>query len=832
MCKLRLRAWLLASAALGLPTCLPAAAAAQTGDLTKLPPEQQLPAAAPASQQEARIGPFKVDASVAAGATYSDNIFVTKNNTVGDTIWTLSPRASALLGGDASYLEFQTGADIGRYDRYTSENYADVFVGGDGRYGVDATTAVFAGARYDWLHEPRESPDSVNGFEPTRYGQGDYYAGFLKSFPKLVLRAGASVSTFSFENTPSSVGLIYNGGRNRTQYEIGARLSYRLSPGLTPFVQAYWDGRDYQWAADSYGYRRTSSGYRVAAGVSGQLAPNLSGEVYAGALGQTYADPRFAPITAPDLGARLTWQATKSTQVNGYLDRSIEETTLPGSAGYLRTAAGGSVDQQIRPDLLATAHFFYSRNDYRDVARIDYVTDAGMGLKYFVLPRIYLGVDYGLLHRTSSMAYADFYEDRVSLRIGAQLDRGWTGDRSSFAQPLVSAPGGLYVGALAAQGGLVTAVDGPRGEPGSTGQLTADFGNLGWEGDLVAGYGALIGHTYLGVEALAGDGSQAWLHTGTGGTRTFSVRKLDSYELAARLGYELTGAAIVYGRVGAVETRFSNDYVTNAATVQSDAYRAGLRVGGGVEFPIVGALFGRMEYVVTNYRDEQVAWGRGVDSFANNEDTMRFGAVYHLGGAPAATPARFDYGGPYVGAQGGFGVLVSQNVGPRSSPQTLDAQRAGTGGTAGLFAGYGYVFRRLYLGAEVEAELSNANWNIQRDPSGRIYSVAKDHTFGASLLGGYVLNSGALLYGRVGGVVTQFDNHYENEGGSAVVEPIVEKAGLRAGGGVAIPLGGKTFARFDYTWTRYGDYKVSYGGASDSFGNTECLFRVGVAHRF
>jgi hypothetical protein len=809
--------------------CAHADAQAQMPDVTKVPAER------PAAEIEApqpvlkgvTIGPFDVDAKASAGMLFSDNIFVTKNHQEADWIATFSPGVSASLIDGVNMLALRAGADFGRHIRFTSENYEDYYVGGDGRIRIDEATSLFAGAQYGWTHESRESPDAVDGLKPTLYRTGEYYAGLLRSSSDVVVRAGGTATTYAYDDVMSSGGLIENGDRDRAQYEAGARVSYRLTPTLLPFAQAYWDKRDYDRIADDLGFRRSSSGYRAALGVGGTLLSDLKGDVYAGIIGQTYDDARFDDVVVADFGARLTWRPLAGMKVEGFVDRTVEETTIVDASGYLRTAAGAALEQEIRPDLRMSAHLRYSENDYQGIERIDHVSDAGLGLKYFLTPHHFVATDYTFLHRRSTTAEADFYENRVWLRVGSQLAPTYGGDASGFARlDDAVAPGGAYIAALAGNGTLVSAVDGPRG---SGGTLVADFGANGWQGDAAAGYGTLIGRVYLGAEVDAAAGAQRWLHGGTGGTRIFGVRKLASYELAARLGYRLRNNALLYGRFGAVASEFATPYQQGANYARPTGFQRGLRIGAGAEFPLVDGLAGRMEYSRTAYADYEVRAAANPDNFADSEDLMRFGIVRYLSGTAAAAPASVvDYSGAYAGLQGGFGGLISQNAGDRNFGQTLNAQRADFGATGGLFAGIGATSDDVYAGAELEAEYSNADWNIKRDPNGRIYSVEKDHTIGGAARVGYIFNFDTLVYGRVGYVWTQFQNKYHDEHGVNFVTPRVTRGGLRFGGGAELPVD-DVLLRFDYTWTRYGGYRVDYVTGVDTFRNSENLFRVGIA---
>ena len=110
--------------------------------------------------------------------------------------------------------------------------------------------------------------------------------------------------------------------------------------------------------------------------------------------------------------------------------------------------------------------------------------------------------------------------------------------------------------------------------------------------------------------------------------------------------------------------------------------------------------------------------------------------------------------------------------------------------------------------------------------------MAKDYGFGASALAGYVFPSSTLVYGRLGFASVQFRNKYHDETGAHYVTPDKTKSGLRLGGGVVTPIDENLFLRLDYTWTRYGSYTVNYITGTDSFRNSENLFRVGIGWRF
>ena len=131
-----LKCWLLCGAAIALPACVPQAAAAQAEGVTKVPGAQATAGEMPLSQpllEGFNLGPFAIDATASAGEMFSDNIFVTKNNKQADWITTFAPGITAGLVDGGNRLNLRAGANLGRYARFTTENYDDFYVGGDGR---------------------------------------------------------------------------------------------------------------------------------------------------------------------------------------------------------------------------------------------------------------------------------------------------------------------------------------------------------------------------------------------------------------------------------------------------------------------------------------------------------------------------------------------------------------------------------------------------------------------------------------------------------------------------------------------------------------------------
>jgi hypothetical protein len=773
------------------------------------------------------VGPFDVDVNVGVAEEFTDNVFVTTNNKQSDFVTVVEPEVNVSVDVGRHDLSVYAAAELARFADHDSEDYEDYKVGADGKLRFDGNTFLFGGAEYAWEHEGRESPDDVNGVDPTEYEEGFLFGGIAHRSDQFVFRFGGTAIDLDFDDVAAAGGgTINNDDRDRTMYEVGARVGYRLDPIYELFVQAAYDNRDYDAALDDFGFNRDSDGVTVAGGARATFSPQLQAEAHIGLLSQDFDDPALSNVNTLDFGGRADWQLTPPTRITAFVDRTLEETTVVGSSGYLRTTGGARVQHEVRPDLSTHGHLYVTENDYQGGARTDHLINAGLGVKWYFLPNFYTGLDYSFLQRDSDTAGADFDENVLMVRLGAQLAPAFTGNPGDLVEALTDEGlGGFYVGAQVGHGNINTALDGPRG---AFGRNTTEFGDDGFTGGVFAGYGVLVGDFYVGGEVDFEDSEAAWSHITN--NRLFTVNKSNSFGVSARVGYELQNHSLLYGRFGIVGTEFETFYRQPGGTRTMDERELGMRFGGGAETPITSNLFARMEYTYTAYEDFEISGAGATDNFANSESIAKFGLAYRFGGGVDIDTQPADFSGFYAGVQGGHGAINSRNQGTRvSGPVTIS--RSGHGATGGVFAGYGETLDDFYIGGEVEADFSSTNWNIERNPTGRVYSVEKEMTYGGGLRLGYVLNDTALIYARAGYVWSEFDTDYLHIGPNNFVSPEDTVGGVRLGGGVEMAADDDLFFRLDYTHTDYDSYQVNYISGVDSFDNSENLFRIGFGYR-
>ncbi len=814
-------------------------------------------------------GTFLVFPEVTLSATYDDNIYAEPTGVSEDVITTLSPSVALKSNWNRHALNVDAGADLDRYRNNDAEDVNDYWLGFDGRYDVSNQTNVFGGARYSRDHEDRSTPGSLNSsaqVEPTLFDHAEAHLGVAHEAGAFRLRAGGTFDQYDYKNGVSGTGAaVDNDYRDHDLGSLGARLGYVLSPLYEFFGQVATDTRHYDQLIPGQTFNRDSDGYRAAAGVKFTLRPqNLAGEAFAGVMRQNFDYSGFADISKPYFGALAVWKPNAQLTATGFIDRALEETVVNDGVSFasssLDTTVGVEVERKLSSKLSVNARAAYTRSTYQNVDRRDAVIDVGAGLRYYVMPTVFVGADLRIVDRDSDVLNAQYSRNQILLSVGytpaRNRDYSIIPEREAGAPEAPRAQGllsGFYLGGLLGHGALTTATVGPRSGGGSD---IADMGGFGASYALFGGWGTEIDHWYLGVEAEGGDSQANWYHKkDKPDSVTTFVDQNASLSLSARAGYQFDGG-LLYGKLGVVSTRFDtfygeNQFITSAFDKRHS--ETGTRVGFGLDIPASRNLFIRTDYSVTRYNGYDVPYQSSAGGAITTEQFDSDNAVFSVGlgwrfgndrPAPAARSAS-TLNGLYAGAHLGHGTLGTELTGthdigdtPGDFPFTGDF--ANTGFTGGVFAGYGLTFNQIYVGLELEAEAANLGWYHDRDTSGsggRDFSVEKRGSHGASLRVGYVLDNGALLYARIGEVQTRFNTQYHRGSNTNNwVDRSDTLSGTRVGIGAEIPVSSSVFVRMDYSYTHY-DNAVSFVTAHATpdamkFDNSESLVRLGIGFRF
>ena len=103
-----------------------------------------------------------------------------------------------------------------------------------------------------------------------------------------------------------------------------------------------------------------------------------------------------------------------------------------------------------------------------------------------------------------------------------------------------------------------------------------------------------------------------------------------NFTAGARVGYVVSPTVLLYAKGGYSNARLRPEFTTGATTAQQAAFagferdRSGFHLGGGAEFAVAEAFYGRLDYTHHKYKDFQVDANSEL-SFRRNQVTAAIG---------------------------------------------------------------------------------------------------------------------------------------------------------------------------------------------------------------
>jgi outer membrane immunogenic protein len=194
---------------------------------------------------------------------------------------------------------------------------------------------------------------------------------------------------------------------------------------------------------------------------------------------------------------------------------------------------------------------------------------------------------------------------------------------------------------------------------------------------------------------------------------------------------------------------------------------------------------------------------------------------------PPCPPVYILHDGFYVGAGVGYDAYRFHHSSTFSIVDTVDPtndfsattslNHSATGWMGGIFAGYGRYFDWFYLGAEINANASNADttWSVTNTDDEFFRSKLRARTsYGIALLPGIKLSDSSLFYARVGYLRTDFK---VSELETNVIDPELVtsrsnsdwKNGFNYGVGIETYVAENVSLRGEFTHTTYKSSKAT-----------------------
>ncbi len=372
------------------------------------------------------LGAFILNPIADLTENFSSNVYATTYNDKSDFYTLFSPLVTIQSGWNRDSVGATVGGDITRYVRYNSEDVDNFSASVNGRLDIlDGMYANGSGG-YQIEHEPRGSPNSVNGISPTEYHLASATLGYVKDNSVIGLNLGFSVNNYTYFNVPTTSGIpIIETDRDRTEYDINAKVSYELAPQYKAFIRASGNERAYDHKFDAGGYQRSSTGYEFDAGAALAIASKVDGEIYIGYLSQIFDDPRLSNAGGLGFGANLLWNVDGLTSVKASVARTVEETIVTQASSFVQTSVSVGIEHELLRNLLLSAAFNYANQDYQNFGRVDNVYGVNLMGKYLLNRYLATSLNIGYTKKTSNAIgisqLAEYEQALVAFKIHLQF---------------------------------------------------------------------------------------------------------------------------------------------------------------------------------------------------------------------------------------------------------------------------------------------------------------------------------------------------------------------------------------------------------------------------
>jgi hypothetical protein len=371
------------------------------------------------------LGAFILYPLVQIEAEHNDNIFAVRTGPESDWIVRIKPEVALESGWSRHSLSAYVRADIARHRDFDQEDFENWSAGANGRLDITRAANIALGFDHSRLTEPRSSSNApASTREPVSYDLDAAYVAASRTSGRLKLSGRADVRTFDYQDALTLGGRVVDqDNRDRTITSLTGRADLAISPATAWFVQATTNARDYDTAASPLLPARDSDGFEILAGVNFEVGALARGEIAVGYIAQTFDSSSYRDIDGFGARAELEWFPTQITTVSGYASRTIEDSGLAGSGGYLSTAVGVRLDHELRRNVLLNADLSVARDEYEDIGREDERVQASVGGTYLLNRNLGVSLTAGRFEQTSSGAAAgvDFEVNRLTATLVAQF---------------------------------------------------------------------------------------------------------------------------------------------------------------------------------------------------------------------------------------------------------------------------------------------------------------------------------------------------------------------------------------------------------------------------
>jgi hypothetical protein len=350
-----------------------------------------------------KTGGFTVYPRVTVDLEHNDNIYAVASGKTDDNIWRVKPEVAVRSDWSRNALGFFAGGNIIRYADKSSENAEEYTVSANGRIDIERGSNITGSVQTQKLVEPRTAPTSPSAAgKPVKYDLNSGSVALVKEFNRLRVTGRLDDKDFNYDDVRNiaGTGVVDQDFRDRNEFYYGGKAEYAASPDTAVYVAVTGNKKSYDTNIATL--NRDSDGYVAGVGANFDVSELVRGDLQVGYMKQSYDNVLFKNISGFNAAGRVEWFPTQLTTLGINGSRSIEESTAPGSAGYISNNIGASIDHELLRNVLLSAAASHGKDNYKGVDRDDKRDNFSATATYLLNRRVGLFLTYNYLKQSSS----------------------------------------------------------------------------------------------------------------------------------------------------------------------------------------------------------------------------------------------------------------------------------------------------------------------------------------------------------------------------------------------------------------------------------------------
>lgn len=355
------------------------------------------------------IGDYIFSPSVTAGLSYNDNVLLGSTDEKSSVIYNYGGSIGFQSKWNRHSINLDVSAQASQYENNLTEDSESFTYSGSCRVDISDTWHLQVSGSYQDTFEERQVLEVIQvkdltNIQNTRGSVGLFYQGAHWT-------ASARVDTLKmeFEDQQTSESFVNHDDRDRQVHDGKLHLGYKFNSQWTFYINSAGNIIEYDETYDDFDHQRDSAGYNIAFGIQFLLEKiGLSGDVHMGWMEQEYDDPILGTTTGWDGLVSIGWQATPGFSLQLFLDREINETTIPNSASYITSKADLKALYRVDDHVSCFGSIGFTRDSYEGIDLRYKTWQTDIGLTYAFNHQLNLKAVHTYTHRRSNGSSGDW----------------------------------------------------------------------------------------------------------------------------------------------------------------------------------------------------------------------------------------------------------------------------------------------------------------------------------------------------------------------------------------------------------------------------------------